>query len=443
MINRKSTTVELFRSLNHRNNLNAQKARLKWLKDGDLNTSFFHKTINFRRKKNEIPGLVINGSWTDKVEEVRKGVREFFRNHFSKSKTKRPKLVASSGDRKLMKEDNKLLTDTFTEKEVIDAISDCDSSKSPGPDGFNFYFIKECWYMIREDILRMLGEFQIYGKIVKGLNPSFIALIPKKEGATDLCEYRPISLIGSVYKILSKILATRFSKVIGRVISVNQSAFIGERYILDGVVILNEAIEEAKRRHLKRLLFKIDFAKAYDLVEWRFLEEMLNFFNFDRRWTRWIMECVSTAHAFILVNGSPSGEFKLERGLRQGDPLSLFLYLLVAEGLNILVSRAVENGWFKAAKLGCDKVKVPLLQYADDTIFLGEASEENVVSMRRILRMFEMLSGLKVNFHKSSLVGINIERGELDSMANILKCEVGSIPFSSLGIRVGIKCRKK
>lgn len=116
---------------------------------------------------------------------------------------------------------------------------------------------------------------------------------------------------------------------------------------------------------------KIDFAKAYDSVEWGFLEEMLNFFNFDKKWMGWIMEFVTSAHASALVNGSPSGDFHLERGLWQADPLSPFLFLLIAEGLNILTSRAVENGSFMAAESGVNRVKVLLLQYADDTIFRG------------------------------------------------------------------------
>lgn len=154
------------------------------------------------------------------------------------------------------------------------------------------------------------------------------------------------------------------------------------------------------------------------------------------------MECVTSVYASVLVNGSPSGEFKLERGLRQEDPLSPFLYLLIAEGLSLLVSRATETGLFEAAEIGNNRFKVPMLQYTDDTMFLGAASIENAFSMKRILRMFEMLSGLKVNFQKSSLIGVNVDRGIMEEMACILRCNNGEIPFSFFGIRVGINYRK-
>lgn len=246
--------------------------------------------------------------------------------------------------------------------------------------------------------MRMFAEFHRFGKLVNGLNHSFVVLIPKKEEAISLKDYRPISLISCVYKILSKVLAARMSRFVNKIISDHQSAFIGNRFIMDGVVVLNEVINEARKKKMERLIFKIDFAKAYDSVEWSFLDNMLEFFEFDRVWRKWIMECVSTAHISVLVNGSPSGDFKMERGLRQGDPLSPFLYLLVAEGLSILVNRAVDFGILEAAEVGRDKVRVSHLQYADDTVFVSSGKESNSWAMKWILRNFEILSGLKVNF---------------------------------------------
>lgn len=155
---------------------------------------------------------------------------------------------------------------------------------------------------------------------------------------------------------------------------------------------------------------------------------MLEFFNFDAKWIGWIMEYVSTAYATILVNGSPSGEFKFERGLRQGDPSSPFLYLLIAEGLSILVARAVTMGKFEVAELGADKVVVSHLQYADDTIFIGRAKASNAITIW-ILKNFELLSGLKVNFQKCYLLGINIESQRLEAMTRFLNCAVGSFSF--------------
>lgn len=155
-----------------------------------------------------------------------------------------------------------MLTEHFLEIEVLEAINSYDSSKSPGPDGFNFQILKTCWEVVKDDILKLLDEFHSNGKLVRGLNSSFVILIPKKEAAESLNNFCPISLIGCIYKILSKILARRLRRVLNDIILENQSAFIGDRYILDGVVIVNEAIDEAKRKGLKRVFLKVDFAKA-------------------------------------------------------------------------------------------------------------------------------------------------------------------------------------
>lgn len=242
--------------------------------------------------------------------------------------------------------ENEYLTQSFLESEVKEAVWNCESFKSSGPDGFNFKFLKECWETVKPDFMRMLDEFHRNGKLVKGSNPSFIVLIPKKDGASSLEDYRPISLIGCTYKVLAKILAGRLSRAIGGLISECQSEFMGGRSILDGVVVLNEAIEEVKRKKLERVFVKIDFAKAYDSVDWEFLDDMLQHFNFCSKCTSWIGECVSSATATVLVNGNASGEFKLERGLQQGDPLSPLLYLIVAEGLSALINRAVHGVFF-------------------------------------------------------------------------------------------------
>lgn len=169
---------------------------------------------------------------------------------------------------------------------------------------------------------------------------------------------------------------------------------------------------------------------------------MLEQFNFSQKWRRWIAECVSSATTTVLVNGSPSGEFKLERGLRQDDPLSPFLYLLVAEGLSVLISRAVEQGLFEAIEMGRDKVQISHLQYADDTILLGAGNMNNAWAMRYILKNFKFLSGLKVNYNKCSLLGVNIQRDRLEAIASVLGCTVGEFPFSYLGIKMGTSQKK-
>jgi len=244
--------------------------------------------------------------------------------------------------------------------------------------------------------------------------------------------------VGSLYKILAKILANRLRSVIGSVISDSQSAFIKGRQILDGILVANELVDEAHRHKKELLLFKVDFAKAYDSIEWGFLQEVMLKMGFPTLWRKWIKECTETATASVLVNGSPTDEFSLGRGLQQGDPLSPFLFLLVAEGFHVLMQSLSVNNLFHGYQVGTsEQVVVSHLQFADDTLILGEKSWANIRGMRAALLLFEGLSGLKVNFSKSQLAGVNIHASWLSEAAMVLNCKVGSVPFVYLGMPIG------
>lgn len=245
--------------------------------------------------------------------------------------------------------------------------------------------------------------------MAKGGNSSFIALIPKVENHVALNDFCPISLICCMYKIVAKLLANRLRGVMNHIIDINQSAFIGGRQMLDSVLVANETIDEAKSKKKACLVFKVDFEKAYDSVNWSFLYYMMQRLGFCDKWIRWIKGCVESASVSILVNGSPTEEFKMGRGLRQGDPLAPFLFLMVAEGLSGLMRQAIRLHLFQGFKVGGEEVEVSLLQFADDTLFIGLPSIQNVLVTKSVLRCFELMSGLKVNFSKSKLAGIYLD----------------------------------
>ena len=326
----------------------------------------------------------------------------------------------------------------FLVEEVKQAVWDCDSFKSPRPDGVNLGFIKDFWPELQEDFMRIISDFHRNGKLSKGINNTFIALIPKIESPQRLNDFRPISMVGSLYKVLSKVLTNRLRGVMSSVISSTQSAFIHGRQILDGILIANEFVEDAKRLKKDLLLFRVYFDKAFDSIDWTYLEAVMKKMNFPTLWRKWIMECISTASASVLVNGCPTDEFKFERGLRQGNPLSPFLFLIAAEGLNVMMNALVEAGLFSNYKVGANNLlSITNLQFADDTLLIGDRSWANIRALKALLLLFEATSGLKVNFHKSMLVSVNIHDSWLAEAASVLNCKLGKLPFLYLRLPIG------
>ncbi|GJR21605.1 RNA-directed DNA polymerase, eukaryota, reverse transcriptase zinc-binding domain protein [Tanacetum coccineum] len=238
----------------------------------------------------------------------------------------------------------------------------------------------------------------------KGCNSLFIALILKVIDAKFVSDFWPISLIGCQYKIIGKLLANRLSSVIGDVISPEQSAFIKGRNIFDGPLIINEVMDWYRKRKKDLMIFKVDFEKAFDSLRWDFLDLVMENLGFGHKWRSWIYDCLHNAQSLVLVNGSPTTEFKVFRGLRQGDPLSSFLFILAME---------------------------------EDVIFIGEWSWQNTHNLLCMLRCFYLISGLKINVNKSNIFGVSVSDERVSNMANSVSCGAGIFPMKYLGVPVG------
>nr|GFA61424.1 RNA-directed DNA polymerase, eukaryota, reverse transcriptase zinc-binding domain protein [Tanacetum cinerariifolium] len=282
----------------------------------------------------------------------------------------------------------------------------------------------------------------MYGDILNGCNSNFIALIPKILDANMVKDFRPISLIGSLYKIIAKILANRLVGVLGSIVNEVQSAFVADRQILDGPFILDEVLHWCRRKKKHTLIFKVNFENAFDSVRWDFVDDVLNKFGFGERWRTWIQSCLSSSRGSILVNGSPTEEFQIFRGLKQDDPLSPFLFILIMESLHISFQRVVDAGLFTGIKIN-SMVNLSNLFYADDAIFLGQWSELNIDSLVRVLECFFRASGLRINMCKSKFMGVNVEDGLVRIAAAKLGCLILKTPFIYLGTKVGGNMSRK
>ncbi|GKU91868.1 hypothetical protein SLEP1_g5682 [Rubroshorea leprosula] len=431
---RKESFAKLLKNVRIKNRIWHQKARRMWLREGDANTAFYHKCIKSRLMKNEINCIMVNGCQRVEVDDIREEIAKYFQSLFKNEEWVRPTLGGLNFNQ-IFESQNQMLTAQFSKEEIKAAIWDCDSSKEPGPDGFHFNFIKKNWEIIKREVIDFIKEFHDKGRIVKGLNESFVVLIPKVSNPEKIEEFRPISLINVSYKILSKLLANRLRRVLEDIIGENQMAFIAGRHLPESVVIANEVLDEARKKNQACFFFKADFEKAFDNVCWSFLDFMMDKLGFNAKWHSWIKECLRSASISVLINGCPSRQFGMTKGLRHS--MSPFLFLIVAEGLNGLISEVVKQGLFEGVKIGNGELKLSHLQLADDTLIMGKATKENIWVVKCIMRCFELVLGLKINYAKSQLMSTNVEKEWTTEMAYLLNCKICEIPFRYLGTHVG------
>ncbi|GKV28181.1 hypothetical protein SLEP1_g37265 [Rubroshorea leprosula] len=366
-------------------------------REGDANSKLFHRIMNSNRRRKLIRGIYKDGAWIEESSVVKQEVREYFNKIFQEEQWDRPKLGGLQF-KQLNEEDSVWLEREVSAEEVKQAVWDCRGDKSPGLDGFSFHIIKSIWNVIEKDIVDFVQEFSRNGKLV---------------------------------------LANRIKKVLPKVISGTQSAFLGGRQITDGLLILNEVVEEIRRKKISSFIFKADFEKAYDSVNWDFLDEMMRRLGFGEKWRLWIKECLQTASVSVLANGSLTEEFKMEKGLRQGDPIAPFLFLIVAKGLNVLIKSTVNKELFQGIPVGSGDLNISHLQFADDTAIMGKAEPGNIKAVKGILRWFELISGLKINFNKSVLYSCHVSDEWRRMAAANLNCKSGVFPFTHLGMPIG------
>ncbi|XP_073263045.1 uncharacterized protein [Populus alba] len=390
---------------------------------------------SLRKGRNYISKIEHNGSHLVSSNDIKEGAVNFFSSLFCKPTCKRIEM-GGSGFSKISEAKSIWLERPPSMEEVKQAVWDCDGSKAPDPDGFTFCFYKKVWNIISSKVFMLVKSFFRTGKLPKGINSSFVTLIPKLKEPSIFSHFRPISLIHGLYKIVAKLLSTRLRHVMTDVISVNQSAFIAGRQILDGFMIANEVVHGVRSKKKHGLLLKVDFHKAFDSILWEHIDTSMGYMGFGSHWRKLIFECLSTSKLAILINGSPSREFSLERGLRQGDPLSPFLFDIAVQGLTVLFNRASASGYFKGLQT-TPRHYLTHLQYADDSLIFLPNDFPSLLHAKRILCWFEIISGLKVNFYKSSLIGINLDNDYTSSLANSVFCRSDTFPIRYLGLPLG------
>ncbi|CAN1226181.1 LINE-1 retrotransposable element ORF2 protein [Linum grandiflorum] len=385
-----------------------QKCRNDWLDSGDRNTAFFHRTTIARQHYNRLGPLTDSAGTRYETEEEKLHhashfYQTLFTSQFSSSSAFDENQPAINLVNPCITDAmNSSLTRPFTNEDIKKAVFSIASSKSPGSDGFTAGFYHKFWPVIGPDVCSGVQAFFHSNRMLRSINHTWLTLIPKVPGASSMTQVRPIGLCQMLYKIISKLLATRLATVLPSIISDTQNGFVPNRDISENVIIAHEVMHYLKRKKSGKKHFmavKLDMEKAYDRIEWEYL------FSIMRKlvWIAWIRECLSTTSYSVLVNGIPSTTFHPSRGLRQGDPLSPLLFALCTEGLISLFRDSITNNQLSGIRLNRHCPVLSHILFADDTFVFLQASNQECSSLLQLLGNYERSSGQRVNLSKSAI----------------------------------------
>jgi hypothetical protein len=320
----------------------------------------------------------------------------------------------------------------FTWHEIERAINNAPSNRSPGPDGFTNEFYKFYKTEMKDELMELFQSLYDRSIRLDGLNLASIVLLSKKEHTSQITDYRPVSLQHSIPKLIAKVLANRLQPKMKQPVQEMQSGFIKDRSIVENFAAAIEMIQCSNKLRRPVIVLKLDFQKAFDIVHWEAILATLAARGFPERWTWWVKHLLETSRAQILLNGQLGKKFKIEKGVHQGDPLSPYLYIVVADVLQQMIRRAdreglllhpIENG-----------APLHVLQYADDTLLILHGTPQQATLAKALLDAIAMFTGLHINYQKSTFVPLHTSEDVFMLIANTLGCNISSLPCTYLGL---------
>ncbi|KAL9663610.1 hypothetical protein QQ045_019001 [Rhodiola kirilowii] len=412
-----------------------EKAKVSWYKDGDRNSSFFHASIKAKRAQNTIKLELEDGSISDDGDVIGLRASQYFNNLFGE--------LSASGDihltdlvKKVISDDDNASLSVIPDLEEIQHnVFTMNSSSSPGPDGFTGNFFTSCWDIIKEDLQAAVQAFFEGLQLPKIISSTSIVLIPKVPKAGKFDQVRSISLCNFVHKILSRILNSRLTIILKKVISQEQSGFLEGRYIHDCIGMAHDMVHDINvKRFGGNIMMKIDMSKAYDRISWRFILKMMATMGFSEKWIDLIYRNISNCWYSVVWNGPSYGFFKSNKGVRQGDPLSTSLFILGMDYLSRLINEAIRRGELNAYKIKGCSTPIHHLMYADDLLIFSNGHTRSVTNLMKIINRFCDFSGQQINSAKSrvffsNLIGIERKKTILQNT----KFTEGSFPTKYLG----------
>ncbi|GKA59381.1 RNA-directed DNA polymerase, eukaryota, reverse transcriptase zinc-binding domain protein [Tanacetum coccineum] len=378
-----------------------QQAKIKWLCDGDKNSKYFHSVLKGRRSKSKIHSIKDKDGITYEGEQIPNVFLKHFQEFLgTKNHVQEIASFENMFRNKLRLCDAEKMIRDVSDKEIKDAIFDIDDAKAPGPDGFSAAFFKKSWNVIGSDICMAVKEFFMSGRLLGEVNVTLISLIPKIQTPNKVTDFRPIACCNVLYKCISKVLTNRIKPILGK-------------------------LGYNRRGGPKRVAFKIDIQKAYDTVNWEFLEKTLSGFGFHKRMIKWIMQCVTTVAFTLNINGERIGYFKGGKGLRQGDPISPYLFTLVMEVFSLILLKEIEEEPNFQYHFGCKAIKFSHVCFADDLLVMCHGDPTSATVIKKDLEQFSTCSGkLPVRYLGVPLIAKRLGVNECGCLVDKIKSRI-------------------
>ena len=380
------------------------RSRVRWYEHGEKSSKYFfnlEKRNNARKTVNKL--INNNGKLLTNQKDIREEQKSFYYNLYKKQETNNMYLEEFLGDDLPSLTDNQKTNcdKAITLEECKEALKTFSCNKSPGNDGLTVEFYRYFWEDISDLFIACFEEIHNTGSMGFSHRQAVITLIDKKDKDRQyLKNWRPISLLNVDYKIISKVLALRLKDILPDIIHENQTGFVKGRYIGDNIRTVLDIMTLSKDKNIPGILLSVDFEKAFDSLDWDFLHLILEKFNFGDNFRKWINIFYTDIEACVMNNGNSSGYFKLGRGVRQGDPLSPYLFIMAIETFAHAVRKNIDIKGFTYKN-----IDVKLIQFADDTNSI--LSDINSVKIFfEMLSKFETCSGLKVNKEKTEAMWI-------------------------------------
>ncbi|XP_019094473.1 PREDICTED: uncharacterized protein LOC109129898 [Camelina sativa] len=421
-----------------------QKSREKHIELGDRNTAFFHLSTVIRRKRNKIEMLKDDEDrWVSHKGELESMAVAYYKRLYSLQDVSEVwESLSTVGLTSLTDAEKTALMRPFTGEEVVGTVKCMGSFKAPGPDGFQPVFYQKCWETVGSSVTKFVLDFFESGVLPESTNDALLVLIAKVAKPERITQFRPVSLCNVLFKIITKMMVLRLKTVISKLIGPAQSSFIPGRLSVDNIVVVHEVVHSMRRKKGRKgwMLLKLDLEKAYDRVRWDFLEETLVAAGLPANWVTRIMAGVTEPSMSLLWNGERTDSFTAARGLRQGDPLSPYLFVLCLERLCHQIEAAVGRGDWKPIAVSRGGPKLSHVCFADDLILFAEASVAQVRLIRGVLESFCLASGQKVSLEKSKIYFSNNVSREMEQL---ISAESGIGSTRELGKYLGMPILQK